>query len=228
MAVAKKTIRKKPVTRKMQPKTRANSPKANAQSLSIDKVIDLIKWVDNPFKLLTVILLSTFAFTGYFAWDSRQVILNAIYANNEMPKLKDQDKLIPLAKALMKDTDAVTVVVNSTNLATNSRTTILALSKTGREESLEGVNASIFAASPERNKAVVGMLSGEVFCEDFVPSSKVGEWQVKHGVKYLCRGSIPPEMGKFAGYTAVGFTEAPKDLIAVKTRINFTNTQMAK
>jgi hypothetical protein len=35
-------------------------------------------------------------------------------------------------------------------------------------------------------------------------------------------------MGKFAGYTAVGFTEIPKDLIAVKTRINFTNTQMAK
>ena len=212
----------------MQPKTRANSSKANAQALSIDKVIDLIKWVDNPFKLLTVILLSTFAFTGYFAWDSRQVILHAIYASNEMPKVKDQDKLIPLAKTLMKDVDAVTVVVNSTNLATNSRTTILALSNDGREEKLEGTNSSLFAASPERNKAVVAMLSGEVFCEDFVPSSKVGEWQVKHSVKYVCRGSIPPEMGKFAGYTAVGFTETPKDLIAVKTRINFTNTQMSK
>jgi hypothetical protein len=35
-------------------------------------------------------------------------------------------------------------------------------------------------------------------------------------------------MGKFAGYSAVGFTEQPKDLLAVKTRINFTNTQMAK
>lgn len=228
MAVAKKTINKKPVFRKTQPKTKANSPKANTQSLSIDKVIDLIKWVDNPFKLITVILLSTFAFTGYLTWESRQVILHAIYANDKMPKVKDQDQLIQLAKMLMKDTDAVTVVVNATNLATNSRTTILALSKTGREESLEGVNASLFAASPERNRAVVGMLSGEVFCEDFVPSSKVGEWQIKHGVKYLCRGSIPPEMGKFAGYTAVGFTEAPKDLIAVKTRINFTNTQMAK
>jgi hypothetical protein len=225
MTVAKRPTKK---TSKPRTKTTVNSPKANTQSLSIDKVIDLIKWVDNPFKLLTVILLSTFAFTGYFAWDSRQVILNAIYANNEMPKLKDQDKLIPLAKALMKDTDAVTVVVNSTNLAINARTTILALSKNGREESLEGVNASLFASSPERNRAVVGMLSGEVICEDFVPSSKVGEWQIKHGVKYLCRGSIPPEMGKFAGYTAVGFTEAPKDLIAIKTRINFTNTQMAK
>jgi len=228
MATRKVTPTKKPTKRKPQPKTRANSYKANNQSISIDKVIDLIKWVDNPFKLLTVILLSTFAFTGYFAWDSRQVILHAIYSSNEMPKVKDQDKLIPLAKALMKDTDAVTVVVNSTNLATNSRTTILALSKDGREESLEGTNSSLFATSPERNKAVVSMLSGEVFCEDFVPSSKVGEWQIKHGAKYVCRGSIPPEMGKFAGYTAVGFAEAPKDLTAVKTRINFTNTQMAK
>ena len=228
MAVAKKIVKKKPMIRKMQPKRRANNPKANNQAVSIDKVIDLIKWVDNPFKLLTVILLSTFAFTGYFAWDSRQVILHAIYANNEMPKVKDQDKLIPLAKSLMKDVDALTVVVNSTNLATNSRTTILALSKDGREESLEGTNSSLFASSPERNRAVIGMLSGEVFCEEFVPSSKVGEWQVKHGVKYACRGSIPPEMGKFAGYTAVGFAEVPKDLIAVKTRINFTNTQMAK
>jgi hypothetical protein len=228
MVVAKKTIRKKPMIRKTSPKTRVNSPKANTQAISIDKVIDLIKWVDNPFKLLTVILLSTFAFSGFFAWESRQIILNAIYASDKMPKVKDQDQLISLSKALMKDTDAVTVVVNSTNLATNSRTTILALNKSGREESLEGVNASLFAASPERNKAVVGMLSGEVFCEDFVPSSKVGEWQIKNGVKYMCRGSIPPEMGKFAGYSAVGFTEAPKDLIAVKTRINFTNTQMAK
>jgi hypothetical protein len=223
MVTARKTTRKAPT--KKAPTRKAS---ANTQAVSIDKIIDLIKWVDNPFKLLTVILLSTFAFTGYFAWDSRQVILHAIYANNEMPKVKDQDKLIPLAKTLMKDVDAATVVVNATNLATNSRTTILALSKDGREESLEGVNASLFSASPERNKAIVAMLSGEVFCEDFVPSSRVGEWQVKHGVKYVCRGSIPPEMGKFAGYTAVGFAEVPKDLIAVKTRINFTNTQMAK
>ena len=220
MTVAKRLIKK---TSKPRTKTKANSPTAN-----VDKLIDLIKWVDNPFKLLTVLLLSSFFFIGYFAWDSRQVILHAIYANNEMPKVKDQDKLIPLAKALMKDTDAVTVVVNATNLATNSRTTILAISKDGKEESLEGTNSSLFSASPERNKAVVAMLSGEVFCEDFVPSSRVGEWQVKHGVKYLCRGSIPPEMGKFAGYTALGFLEIPKDLIAIKTRINFTNTQMAK
>lgn len=209
-------------------KTVHHHRKAPAQPLGVDKVIDLIKWVDNPFKLLTVILLSSFAFTGYFAWDSRQIILHAIYTTNEMPKVKDQDKLIPLAKMLMKDIDAVTVVVNATNLATNSRTTLLALSKDGKEESLEGVMTSLFSASPERNKAVVGMLSGEVFCEDFVPSSKIGEWQVKHNSKYVCRGSIPPEMGKFAGYIAVGFAETPKDLIAVKTRINFTTTQMAK
>jgi hypothetical protein len=218
MVAAKKTIKKKPVTRNKKP-----TPTAN-----VDKVIDLIKWVDNPFKLLTVILLSTFFFAGYFAWDSRQVILHAISANNSMPKIKDQDQLIPLAKSLMKDTGASAIVVNSTNLATNSRTTVLALGEHGRETELEGVTVSLFAASPDRNKAIVSMLSGEVACEDFVPSSKVGAWLQKNGIKYMCRGSIPPEMGKFAGYTAVGFKEIPTDVIAVKTRINFTNTQMAK
>jgi hypothetical protein len=220
MTVAKKAVKK---TTKPRTKTKANSPTAN-----VDKLIDLVKWVDNPFKLFTVILLSTLFFAGYFAWDSRQVILHAISNNDKMPKVKDSDQLIPLAKSLMKDVNAQTVVVNSTNLATNSRTTVLALSEEGREEKLEGTMTSLFSASPDRNKAIVGMLSGEIFCEDFVPSSKIGEWQIKHEVKYVCRGSIPPEMGKFAGYTAIGFKVPPTDLIAVKTRLNFINTQMAK
>ena len=39
---------------------------------ALGKVIGLIEWVDNPFKLFTVILLSFLFFAGYFAWDSRQ------------------------------------------------------------------------------------------------------------------------------------------------------------
>jgi hypothetical protein len=175
MTVAKKAVKK---TTKPRTKTKANSPTAN-----VDKLIDLVKWVDNPFKLFTVILLSTLFFAGYFAWDSRQVILHAISNSDKMPKVKDSDQLIPLAKSLMKDVNAQTVVVNSTNLATNSRTTVLALSEEGKEEKLEGTMTSLFSASPDRNKAIVGMLSGEIFCEDFVSSSKIGEWQIKHEVK---------------------------------------------
>jgi len=41
-------------------------------SSMVDKAIDLIKWVDTPFKLFEVILLASIFFFGYFAWDSRK------------------------------------------------------------------------------------------------------------------------------------------------------------
>lgn len=200
------------------------APKTDA----IGRITDLIKWVDSPFKLLTVILLSFLAFAGYFAWDSRQVILQAIQNQDHMPQLVKQDDLIDPAKSLMKDIDGLVVLVHKANLATNSRTTMLALNSDGtREKKMEGTVSSLFNASADRNAAMVAMLNGEVLCEEFSPSSKVGEWGAKQGVKFMCRGSIPPDMGKFAGYVAVGFKEKPEDIAALKTRINLAATDMA-
>lgn len=193
-----------------------------------DKILDLIKWVDNPFKLVSVILLSTIAFAGYFAWDSRQVILAAIKSSNSMPQLKDHDQLLPLANSLVKDVSAVGIIVHKVNLATNSRTTVLAIANGERNHKLEGLTVSLFAASPERNADVVSMLNNEVACHYFESSSVVGEWAKSVGVTYMCRASIPNEIGKFAGYIAVGFKEAPRDLTAVKTRIILAATEMDK
>jgi hypothetical protein len=193
-----------------------------------DKILDLIKWVDNPFKLVSVILLSTIAFAGYFAWDSRQVILAAIQSNNSMPQLKTHEELIPMSKKLIKDINAVGIVVNKVNLATNSRTTILAIANGERNHKLEGVTVSLFAASPERNADIVSMLNNEVSCKPFQSSSPVGEWAKSQGVTYMCRASIPNEIGKFAGYIAVGFKSEPQDLNSVKTRMILTATEMDK
>jgi hypothetical protein len=195
---------------------------------AIGRVTDLIKWVDSPFKLLTVISLSFLAFTGYFAWDSRQVILQAIQNQDHMPQLVKQDDLIDPAKSLMKDVDGLVVLVHKANLTTNSRTTVLAINADGsREKKIEGTVTSLFNASPDRNAAMVAMLNNEVLCEEFNPSSKVGEWGVKQGVKFMCRGSIPPDPGKFAGYIAVGFASKPEDISALKTRINLASTDMS-
>jgi len=194
----------------------------------LDKGIDLVKWIDSPFKLLEVIILATLAFGGYFAWDSRQVILQAITSQDHMPQLKEQEKLIPIVQSLMKDTGALVVVINKANLVINSRTTILAMNNTGREKELEGTVTSLFNASPERNKAMVAMLNGEVLCEEFKPSSKIGEWGVKQGVEYMCRGSIPPDVGQFAGYISVGFKDKVADEYALKTRVNLAASEMAK
>jgi len=199
-------------------------PKTDA----IGRVTDLIKWVDSPFKLFTVILLSFLAFAGYFAWDSRQVILQAIQNQDHMPQLVKQDDLVDPAKSLLKDVDGLIVLVHKANLATNSRTTVLALNADGsREKKVEGTITSLFNASADRNAAMVAMLNNEVLCEEFNPSSKVGEWGIKQGVKFMCRGSIPPDPGKFAGYIAVGFAFKPNDISALKTRINLAATDMS-
>jgi hypothetical protein len=202
---------------------------AKKDDSALGKVIGLIEWVDNPFKLFTVILLSFLAFAGYFAWDSRQVILQAITTQDKMPQLAKQEALLAPARSLMKDVDGLVVLVHKANLATNSRTTVLALNADGaREKAMEGTVTSLFNASSDRNSAMVAMLNGEILCEEFNPSSKVGEWGVKQGVKFMCRGSIPPDMGKFAGYVAIGFKDKPEDIAALKTRINLAATDMSE
>jgi hypothetical protein len=202
---------------------------AKKDESALGKVIGLIEWVDNPFKLFTVILLSFLFFAGYFAWDSRQVILHAITAQDKMPQLAKQEALLSPARSLMKDVDGLVVLIHKANLATNSRTTVLALNADGvREKTMEGTVTSLFNASSDRNSAMVAMLNGEILCEEFNPSSKVGEWGVKQGVKFMCRGSIPPDMGKFAGYVAIGFKDKPEDIAALKTRINLAATDMSE
>jgi hypothetical protein len=207
----------------------ASKPEAKKDDSALGKVIGLIEWVDNPFKLFTVILLSFLFFAGYFAWDSRQVILHAITAQDKMPQLAKQEALLSPARSLMKDVDGLVVLVHKANLTTNSRTTVLALNSDGsREKAMEGTVTSLFNASADRNAAMVAMLNNEVICEEFNPSSKVGEWGAKQGVKFMCRGSIPPDMGKFAGYVAIGFKTKPEDIAALKTRINLAATDMSE
>jgi hypothetical protein len=209
----------------------APAPKSEAKKddSTLGKIIGLIEWVDNPFKLFTVILLAFLAFAGYFAWDSRQVILQAITNQDKMPQLVKQEELITPAQSLLKDVDGLVLLVHKANLSTNSRTTVLALNANGsREKTMEGIVTSLFNASADRNAAMVAMLNNEILCEEFNPSSKVGEWGAKQGVKFMCRGAIPPDLGKFAGYVAIGFKEKPEDIAALKTRINLASTDMSE
>jgi hypothetical protein len=228
MVVAKKPVAKTAAKKAVVKRAPVKRAKPAAKQDMTDKVLDLIKWVDNPFKLISVILLSTFAFLGYLTWDSRQVILAAISSSNTMPQLKTHDELLPLANRLVKDINAVGIVVNKVNLATNSRTTVLAIANGERNHKLEGITVSLFNESPARNADVVSMLNNEIACKPFESSSPVGEWAKSVGVTYMCRGSIPNEMGKFAGYIAVGFKSEPKDLTSIKTRIILTATEMDK
>ena len=213
---------------------RARQPRAprkpviKTEANYVDKAIDLIKWVDTPFKLLEVVILFTLFGLGYFAWDSRQVILNTITSHEKLPQLKEREIMVPIAEAMQKDLESTTVVVHKVNLVTNSRTTMFALNEKGIDRSLDGLVSSLFGGDPARNNAVIQMLAGEVACDKLVVTGKSSEWESKQGITFVCRGSIPPPVGEFAGYIAVGFKKEPQDLTAVKTRINLASTELAK
>jgi hypothetical protein len=231
MVTKKAPAKVAPVKRRIaKPKVEVVAPKPEVKKddSTVGKVIGLIEWVDNPFKLFTVILLSFLFFAGYFAWDSRTVILNAITNSSHQPHLKEIKVLEYVAQNLKKDLESETVLVHKVNLVVNSRITLLAYGPKGKDITLDGYNSTLFGKDAARNAAVIAMMNGEVHCDKLVASGKTSEWEEKNGVNYICRGSIPPEMGAFEGYVSVGFTKEPSDLGAVKTRINLASTEMAK
>jgi hypothetical protein len=232
---APKPTIKKPVAKKAPVKKATNSAividvsgGTKPASSMVDKAIDLIKWVDSPFKLFEVILLASVFFFGYFAWDSRSVILDAITQSSKITNLKEVNHLIPVAASLQKDLEAVTVVVHKAALVVNTRTTMLSFGPKGRDNTLDGLVTSLFNKDPGRNAAIVGMLNGEVTCDKLEGTSKSSEWETKQGATFICRGGIPPEVGDFDGYVAVGFKTEPADLSVVKTRINLATAEMSQ
>ena len=232
---APKPTIKKPVAKKAPVEKVTNSPividvssSTKSATSMMDKAIDLIKWVDTPFKLFEVILLASIFFFGYFAWDSRAVILEAITHSSKITNLKEVNHLIPVAASLQKDLEAVTVVVHKATLAVNTRTTMLSFGPKGRDNSLDGLISSLFNKDPGRNAAIIGMLNGEVTCDKLEGISKSSEWETKQGATFICRGGIPPEVGDFDGYVAVGFKTEPADLSVIKTRINLATAEMSQ
>ena len=222
----KKVPAKKAAVKKSRP---ARKPARGASSSGVlDKAIDVVKWVDSPFKLIAVIMLGVFGLAGWLVYENRDKLVNKIVTYDAMPVMVNDERLIQTGQQALKDMNAQTMVVYSVDLAKNTRTIKVALSQKGRNTALENKSASFFSSSPYRNQAAIALLTGEMFCEPFKPSSDIGDWLVEIGVTYACRAAIPPEVGSMIGYATFGFATQPRDMISVKTRINQATASMAR
>ena len=226
---AKKPAKKTPAKKAAKKAVHHAVPKTvKSNNALLDKAIDLIKWVDSPFKLLAVILLGIFGLSGWLVYENKDKIANKVLVSEAMPVMVGDDKIVSVSQALIRDLRAETVIVHEINLSNNARTTRVALSAEGRFAPLEGKKGAFFSGSPARNHAAVSMLNGEVLCETFEASSDVGDWIISKGVTYACRGSIPPEQGSMVGYLSIGFKGPQRDVTAVKARINQATKELAK
>ena len=225
---AKKPAVKRAPAKKAAPKVVAPAKPIKTQTTMVAQAIDLIKWVDSPFKLVAVIVLTLVLGTAALVWDSRVVILNAITNSSHKSALREVPVLEKVAQGMMKDLEADTVVVHKANLVVNGRTTLVTYGPKGRDISFDGYNSTLFNKDPIRNSAMISMLNGEVFCSKHEVTGKTSEWEKKQGVEFSCWAGIPPEIGQFDGYISVGFQKEPSDLTVVKTRMNLAATEMAK
>ena len=194
----------------------------------LDKALDLVKWIDSPFKLFSVILLAVLGLIGYLVYSHQDRLVSSLTHRETMPELLADERLASLGRDLIRDLRAETVIIHQVDLAKNARITRIAQSADGRFSPLEGKKGAFFSGSPARNRAAVAMLNGEVLCEKFEASSDAGDWLISRGVTYACRGSVPPEAGHMVGYISVGFKTEPRDISAVKSRINQTSSEMAR
>jgi hypothetical protein len=225
----KKPPAKKPVARKKpvaKPAEVAAPPKPPGGP--IDKALDLVKWIDSPFKLATVIGLGVFGLAGYIIYEQQDKLVGSMLSRDIMPVLMDDQHVAGAGGLLMRDLKAEAVMIHSVDLGKNARTTKVVLSSDGRYLPLEGRKGAFFSGSPARNRAAIAMLNGEVACEPFEASSDLGDWLLSRNVTYLCRGAAPPDAGHMVGYVAVAFKQQPRDIIAVKARINQTAREIAK
>jgi hypothetical protein len=221
-----KKVVKKPTVRKATPKTKvADKPievivVPKAPSGWMDKAFDLVKWVDTPFKLVTVIILGLSGLSGYVAYKQQDLIIGNLTTKEKVLKLVEDDKLSSLSRDLLRDSGGETVLIHQIDLPQNLRLTRIAQSPDGRYTPLDGAKGSFFSSAAVRNNASVSILNGEILCEPFVATSAVGDWIQSRGVTYACRGPVPPEAGNMTGYIAVGFKKEPRDIVSTKSLIN--------
>jgi hypothetical protein len=230
------TNNKKPVVKKSTRTTKKPEEKPlevvvtnKSPSTFLDKAVDIIKWVDSPFKLATVVILGAVGLFGYITYQNQDKIINKMTSSTaKILTLVEDEKLSSLNRDLLRDLDAETVIIHQIDLPQNLRLTRIAQSPDGRYTPLEGLKGSFFSSAAVRNRASTSILNGEILCEPFEATSVVGDWILSRGVTYTCRGPIPLEAGTMVGYIAVGFKKEPRDAVAVKARINQSTREMTK
>jgi hypothetical protein len=198
--------------------------KLNANT-TLDKVLG---YVDSPFKLFAIILMSVLAFSGYFLWQNQSFMMDAYKESKKLPEI-NTGRADDVGSMLMKKTGATVVAVFKVNPLFNSRTVYRAYTKDGRDKTIEDIDVGLFSQNSSNNADVVKLMTNEIPCGEYrYAQSEVGLWYLEKGVAYTCRVSVPPDSYRFVGQITVGWTEPPQDLQQVKFMLEIASAMLTK
>lgn len=193
-----------------------------------DTLSKVLAYVDSPFKLFALIIMAVLAFTGYFVYDNRELIVGTYKEHQKLPQIAE-GRVDDAATHLFKHTGAQVVAIFKVNPITNSRVLFRAYTKEGRDKTVEGLDVGLFSANANNNKDVVTMMANEIPCGEYkVAQSEIGLWYIEKGMTFGCRISIPPEHDRFIGQITVGWATPPANLEQTKAMLQIASAILAK
>jgi hypothetical protein len=184
-----------------------------------DTLSKVLAYVDSPFKLFAIVLMAVFAFSGYFIYDHRELIVGTYKESQKLPSI-NEDRVDEVAVHLFKTTDAVLVTVFKVNPLLGTRIQYRAYTTNGRDKTNDGLDVGLFTSNQKNNEDVVSLMAGNIPCSEYkTAQSEIGLWYIEKGMRYGCRISVPPDPSKFVGQITVGWEKQPADLEHTKAML---------
>ena len=193
-----------------------------------DWLSKILSYVDSPFKLMAIIIMSVLGFTGYVLINHQDILLGAYRENQKLPEIAD-GRLDDAVAHLFRHTQAEVVAIFKVNPILGTRVLYRAYTREGRDKTKEGIDVGLFSNNASNNRDVVELMAGETPCGEYTTAqSEIGLWYIEKGMRYGCRISIPPDKTRFIGQITVGWQEQPGDIDRMRNMLQIAATMLSR
>lgn len=170
----------------------------------------VLRFIDRPWKAVTVVVLVILVGLGYFAWLERIRIAEAIFESASLPKLRI-DTFNADARELLRRTRADIIVLAHVDLVSNIIEDVAGWDRDGNAF-IPVVGEQSILHHGQSMEDVVRLMRNEVVCRG-VPlgSPETPEWEAegKIGITRACIVAVPPIVSVTVGVLIIGWKDAP-------------------
>lgn len=193
-----------------------------------DTLSKVLAYVDSPFKLFALVLMAVLAFSGYFVYENKEILIGAYKESKRVPDI-NEDRAEDAATVLFRQTGAQFVAIFKVNQMFGTRVLYRAYTKEGREKSVEGIDVGLFSQNSANNADLIKLMENETPCSEYKePQSEIGLWYVAQGVTFTCRTSVPPDSFKFHGQITVGWKDRPDNVEQARTMLGIAASMLTR
>lgn len=193
-----------------------------------DTLSKVLAYVDSPFKLFALVLMAVLAFSGYFVYENKEILIGAYKESKRTPDI-NEDRAEDAAAMLFKQTGAQFVAIFKVNQMFGTRVLYRAYTKEGRDKAVEGIDVGLFSQNSANNADLIKLMENETPCSDYKePQSEIGLWYMAQGVTFTCRTSVPPDSFKFFGQITVGWKDRPDNVEQTRTMMGIAASMLTR